>query len=154
MGVGNRSTSLKRIERLYGLVENMHAVRLQEAAAKVREAENAIAAQQAAMLGARMDARTAMAEGNREEYAVADVQRVVGGQRQDQLETIRLAREEAVEAARVIHDASRVERGQIKTVLDAAAAAERLVAGRQAQAWSDDRFLSRLSWNRLRDESA
>ena len=150
---GRASSSLKKIERLYGLIETMNASALQEASALMHEAEAAIVMQQEAMQAARVEAHTALAVGDRERYAMAETGREVGGRRKQRLETLRQAREAAREVARQQYEASRIERGQIKTVMDAAAAAERVIADRRAQTVSDDRFLSRLRWNKLQLES-
>jgi type II secretory pathway component HofQ len=149
--MSTRSAALKKIERLYGLIENMHAAALQEAATLMHEAEAAIVVQQGVLREARTEAHAAMARGDREDYAVAEAQLSVGGRRQQRLEVLRQAREVATEAARVEYGASRVRRGQIKTVADLAFEAERLTAERRAQTIADDRFLSRLRWSQLQD---
>ncbi len=150
----SRTSSLKRIEGLYGLIESMHAVALEQAVARVHEAENAIANQTRLKQTARTDAQFALTTGDRERWAVAEIQRGHSEQVQQSLEPILEDRKRLTAEARAVYMASRVQRGQIKTVVDRGLAAERLEEERRAQSVADDRFLSRLRWNTLTPDPA
>jgi len=152
--MSTRSISLKKIEKLYGLIENMHAAALQEAASLLHEAEAAIVVQRHAMQNAQTDARGAMGRGDREGYAVAETGRAVGERRRNRLEALRMERERATEEVREVYRASHIQRGQMKTVVEATAAAEQVTASRRTQAMLDDRYLSRLRWSQLQDRTA
>ncbi len=152
--MASRTSSLKRIEGLYGLIETMHGVALEHAVARVREAENAIAAQTRLKQSAHGDAQAALSTGDRERWAVAEIQRGHSEQVQQSLEPVLRERERLTAEARAIYVASRIRRGQIKTVVDRDLAAERLDEERRAQSAADDRFLSRLRWNGLEADLA
>lgn len=152
--MASRTSSLKRIEGLYGLVESMHAVALEQAVAQVHEAERAIATQTRLKQTARTEAQLALTTGDRERWAVAEIQRGHSEQVQQNLEPILQERERLTAQARAVYTASRIQRGQIKTVVDKGLAAERLDEERRAQSAADDRFLSRLRWNSLTPDPA
>ncbi len=150
----SRTSSLKRIEGLYSLIESMHAAALEQTAALVHEAEAAIADQARLKQTARADAQFALNHGDRERWAVAELQREHSDQLQQHLEPILEHRERLTVEARAVYLASRIQRGQIKTVVDKSLAAERIVEERRAQNQADDRFLSRLRWNALAPDPA
>jgi len=148
----SRLSVLKRIEALYGLVEQMHSVALAQASLSAREAEIAIARQCKQMVEARCGGREALLEGDRERRALTETQQESAGVRRRLLETVRLERESRKDQAREEYALSRVKSEQMKSVVAAIRAEEELIEGRRAQAASDDRFLSRLRWNELRFE--
>ena len=152
--MASRIASLKRIEGLYGLIESMHEAALEQAAARVHEAEAAIVNQMRLKESARVDAQRALATGDRERWAVAEIQRGHSEQVRQSLEPILQERERLTTEARAIYTASRIQRGQIKTVVDKSVAAERLDEERRAQSTADDRFLSRLRFNGLTPDPA
>jgi hypothetical protein len=150
--MNQRLSMLKRIEDVYGMMEEIHSVALRQAAALVQEAEVAIVEQCAQMREAGNDARQALLEGDRQQWLLAGAQRNLGGIRRQQLETMRLQRELVTDRAREEYGASRTKSEQMKSVVERCASEEQLIAGRKAQAATDDRFLSRLRWNELRFE--
>ena len=150
----SRASSLKRIEGLYGLIESMHAVALEQAAALMHEAEAAIVNQRLLQKNARSDAQRALTTGDRERWAVAEIQRGHSEQVQQSLEPILRERARLTAEARTVYVASRIQRGQIKTVVDQGLAAERLDEERRAQNAADDRFLSRLRLHGLAPDPA
>ncbi|NYF80343.1 hypothetical protein [Granulicella arctica] len=141
---------LKRIEVLYGLVEQMHSVALRQAVALVHEVETVIAEQSEQIRCARSDALEAMLHGNRENRALADVQREIGGRKRQQLEAVCRVRKIASDRAREDYDTSRLKSEQVKSIVESNQSAIQLIEDRRTQASSDDRFLSRLRWNQLR----
>lgn len=152
--MASRISALKRIEGLYGLIETMHAATLEQAAALMHEAEAAIAAQSRLKRDAHGDARAALASGDREQWAVAELQRGHSERLQGKLESIRIERERTTAEAREVYTASRIQRGQIKTVVDKQLAERQRDDERRAQSAADDRFLSRLRWNGLEADPA
>lgn len=152
--MATRLSALKRIEGLYSLIETMHAATLEQAAGLMHEAERAIAMQSQLKYSAHLDAQAALRSGDSEGWAVSELQRQHSDLCQQRLEPIREERERLTAAARAIYTASRIQRGQIKTVVDKNIASERLDHDRRAQSAADDRFLSRLRWNGLEVDSA
>ena len=150
--MSTRSSALKKIEKVYELIETMHSVALQQATSLVHEAEQAMAAQGDRLRAARTHIHQALTEGNREQWAISEVDMATGCQRQHRLEVLRQERDVVREQAREEYGASRIQRGQIQSVVDAQVEAERIVADRRAQNASDDRFLSRLRWAQLQSQ--
>ena len=148
----SRLSVLKRIEALYGLVEQMHSVTLAQVSLSVHEAEIAIARQCEQMREARWESREALLGGDRERRALTETQQELAGGRRERLETVRLERESRKDQAREEYALSRVKSEQMKSVVAVIRAEEELIEGRRAQAASDDRFLSRLRWNELKFE--
>jgi hypothetical protein len=149
-----RLSVLKKIETLYGLVEQMHSVALVQASLAVREAESAIAKQCELMRESRYGGREALLEGDRERRVLTETQQELAGMRRQLLETVRLEREGRSNQAREEYALSRVKSEQMKSVVAVIKADKELIEGRRIQAASDDRFLSRLRWNKLRFEGA
>jgi hypothetical protein len=143
---------LKRIQTLYGLVEQVHSLALVQASLAVREAEIAIARQCEQIREARCGGREALLGGDRERRALTESQLELSGARRQLLETVRLEREIKNDQAREEYHLSRVKSEQMKSVVETIRTEEELIEGRRVQAASDDRFLSRLLWNKLRFE--
>lgn len=137
---------------VYGLVEEMHAVALRQAAALRDEVARAIDEERSQMGIAAHGGRTAIAEGDREQWAISEVQRAWSVRRGSQLEVLHLERQNQTDVARQDYRASRIRSEQMKTVVKQSDAAEELIAGRRMQAATDDRFLSRLWWDRRQAE--
>jgi len=148
----SRLPVLKRIQTLYGLVEQVHSLALVQASLAVREAEIAIARQCEQMREARYGGREALLGGDRERRALTESQLELSGARRQLLETVRLEREIRNDQAREEYHLSRVKSEQMKSVVETIRTEEELIEGRRVQAASDDRFLSRLLWNKLRLE--
>lgn len=148
-----RTSILKRLERVYGMVEEIHSAALKRAAAKVRETEDALAEQRSSLHKARVQGWESFESDDREGRASAEVQRELAGLMRVQLEVIHREREAATDLARKTHAASRMRREQIKSVVEAVVSGEQIMEGRRVQATADDRFSSRLHWNRLQAES-
>jgi hypothetical protein len=143
---------LRRVAELYGLVEEMHSIALSQAAALVHETEVAIAEQREQVHEAALQARAALAVGDRQQWTFAGAQQVLGAVRKLQLDAVRVQREVLTEHARVAHAASYIKREQIKSVVGRSEVASELIEERRFQASIDDRFHSRLRWNQHREE--
>lgn len=137
---------LRRIANLYGVMEEMRRSELEGAVAAVREADEAIAVQQSAVLSARLDGREALAAGDRLGWMAADKRREVAGRKSLGLEEIRVEREAAIAVARQLYLASRIESEQMKSVREALAQTVEIDESRRVQAIVDDRFVSRRFW--------
>lgn len=147
-----RLSKLKRIESLYGMVEEVHSLALRQATGQLHEAESAISEQWCHAHTTANEARLALLKGDREQWLLAEAQRELGRVRRQQLEVVRVQREVITDRAREEYGASRVKSEQIKSVVERRETEGDLVAGRKIQSATDDRFLSRLRWNSLRSE--
>ena len=150
--MSGRLPVLKRIETLYARVEQMHSVALQQASARVRDAETAIAEQCLQMRNARASSGDALCKGSREDWFIAQAQCDLANRRRQSLENVRVELELVTSLARAEYSASRVKNGQINALVESIGAAELLVEGRRAQASADDRFLSRQRWTHVRHD--
>jgi hypothetical protein len=146
----HRLAVLKKIEAVYSLVEELDSIALRQATAKMHEADAAIREQLVHMRAARNTAHAALGSGNRENWALAEVQRTLADETRQRLESLKVQRAVAVAEARVLHQASRMRREQVKSVVEGSMNTEKVLEGRQTQAIADDRFLSRMHWNKLR----
>ena len=149
----SRTSALKKINVLYGLLEEMHSGVFRQTVALVNEAEQAIAGQAAQTHAAAIVARAALLDGDRQQWVLSSVQRGLSGERRRQLETVRAERVLNTDRARDEYQASRVKSKQIKSVVEQSQQTEEVLAGRRTQAAADDRFLSRLRWKQLHAES-
>jgi hypothetical protein len=149
----SRLESLKRLVSLYGSVEAMHSTELQRRTAAVREAEQAIVAQQGALRQSASYSRDGLNDGDRVGWKAAQVQREIAEWKQERLEQVRMERERSSEEARKRYIASRLRSEQIRHLTDRAEAGASIDAGRRAQAGLDDRFLSRKRWTDARERS-
>lgn len=138
-----RLATLKRLVRLYGVVEEMHSVELQRMTAAVLEAQQAIGVQHEAVRAARFDGRDALNAGDRMGWTMAETLRETAGWKRRRLEEIRLELEGLSDAAKEQYVASRLKSEQMKCVVDREAERMEIEEGRRTQAASDDRFLAR-----------
>lgn len=137
---------LRRIAKLYGVIEEMRRSELEVAVGAVREAEEAIAAQRTTVLSARLDGREALAAGDRLGWMASDKRRELAEWKSVRLEDVRVEREAASAVARQQYLASRIESEQMKRVRDAMAREMEIDESRRMQAIADDRFLSSRRW--------
>jgi hypothetical protein len=151
-----RLEALKRVKALYGIVEEMHFAELQRMAASLREVQEAIDLQQQLASSARLDSRNALMGDDRLGWEIADVQRATSGWKKLRLDSIRSEREVLYDAARARYIASQVKSEQMKLLIEDIIARTEVEVGRQIQAMSDNRFLTRKRWtdmqNRLRTD--
>ena len=112
-------------------------------AAAVAEVEGGLAAQDAALVEARLAERTALASGDRGEWLLTDAQREVAGWNRSRLRVLLQARTADVAPAMERFLASRREHAQVKQLIENARQTADCEANRKAQAEADDWFLSR-----------
>jgi hypothetical protein len=146
-----RLQTLKRLVTLYGVVEEMHSLELQQMTAAVREAQQAVEVQQQVARSARFDGRDALMADDRMGWEIAETQRESAGWKRRRLEQMRLEREVLSDAAREQYLASRVKSEQMKRLAEVVAAQAEIKEGRRVQAASDDRFLARRRWSETRE---
>jgi hypothetical protein len=142
---------LKRIAKLYGVVERMHALRLEQASAGVREVVGAIGVERAAGAAAGVAGRLALGSGDHGEWMLAQAQREMAGMRRVRLEGLRDERGVVEMEAKKEFLESRVRTEQVKQVVEKAAAVAAVDEGRRTQAAADDRYAARLLWLGGRD---
>ncbi|WP_263385398.1 hypothetical protein [Granulicella arctica] len=148
----SRTSVLKRINILYGLVEEIHSGVFRQTVALVNEADQAITLQAGQAHAAGALGRASLREGDHQEWVFSKAQRELSEARQQQLKTVREARVVNTEKARDEYRASRIKSEQMKTIVEQSQQAEDLIAGRRTQAAADDRFLSRLRWKQLHSD--
>jgi len=143
--------TLKRLVTLYGVVEEMHSLELQQRTAAVQEAQQAIEVQQQVARSSRFGGRDALMADDRMGWEIAETQRESAGWKQRRLEQMRLEREVLSDAAREQYLASRIKSEQMKRLAEGVAARAEIEEGRRVQAASDDRFLARRRWSDTRE---
>jgi hypothetical protein len=148
----SRLEGLKRLVSLYGGIEEMHSTELQRRTAAVREAEQAITAQQSTLRRSASRGHDDLNAGDRVGWKSSQVQREIAEWKQERLEQVRVERELSNEEARRRYIASRLRSEQVKHLVDRAAAETAIEAGRRTQAGLDDRFLSRKRWTDAQEE--
>ncbi len=147
-------TGLKRLAKLYALVEQRNGLEVRAAAVALHDVEQVALTYAADRRLELIAARTALGGGSRIEALAAERTgaaylahgALLGRLRED----LRSARDQAVHT----HRASRVERRQLDGVVERAGTAERIEAGRREQGLADDRFLARREWTRERAREA
>ena len=146
-----RIVSLKRIAKLYEVVERMRSIALKQASVAVSEAESAVSAQRAIAIAARDAGREALESGDRAEWMLTTTQGYVASIRMKKVEGLRVARATAKDEALAEFLASRVQTEQMEQVVDTMAQRVELEETRRVQAVADDRHLARLRWQTMRD---
>jgi hypothetical protein len=145
------ATGLKRLAKLYALVEQRNALEVRAASAAVHEAEQAaqtLAARRRVELSA---GHAGLVQGSRIEALAVERTRAAyqahGAHLHQRGEELKAARESSVEQ----HRASRVERQQLEGVVERARVEKRVAEDRREQGTSDDRFLARRHWTQERE---
>ena len=141
-----RLTTLKRLMNLYDTVEQIHLVELQRTLLRVREVNQAIETQRAAVNSAGLDGREALMSGDPIGWIAAETQREIAGGMRERLEKIRLEREALWKAAKEQHTESRLKSEQMKSVVEGLETQVGIEDGRRMQVAADDRYLSRRRW--------
>ena len=133
------------------VVERIHAVDLERSTTAVREAEEAIDLQNAAVRSAAFERRAALIVDDRIGWSFAEAQRELAGWRREGLERIRAEREELRTSAQEQYVASRVKSEQMQCAVEGVEAGIAIEEGRRIQAATDDRYLSRRLWVEARE---
>jgi hypothetical protein len=117
---------------------------------EMREAEQAIDSQHAAVRSAEFEGRAALIVGDRMGWSFAEAQRELAGWRSNGLKRIRAEREESMKSAQEQYLASRVKSEQMQCAVEDVEAGVAIEEGRRIQAATDDRYLSRKLWTEAR----
>jgi len=142
----SRAATLHRIAKLYGAVEEMHAVALQQASASVRQTERAIHTERTAIASASAAARTAFSTGEREETLLAQAHAEIFTVRAGILEGLKTQRVQIESAARTEFLASRMKTEQMNQLVTHITEQASIEETRRTQALSDDRYAARRAW--------
>jgi len=140
------SGTAKRLDRLLAirrLSEELDKRDLELAVASVREVESAIEQQVQMKASAKQTGRSALNEGDRGQWLMADAQGEVAGWNRGRLEMILNERVLLVPPAMEKFLASRCEHEQVKQLIENARALDAIEEGRREQAATDEWFLSR-----------
>jgi hypothetical protein len=144
---------LRRIAKLYGMVEEVRALQARASAAAVFEVERAVERlKEAEQEGIEMG-RAGLERGSRVEAVSANASAVNDRERYKLLARLKVERQLAYEAAVELHRESRVELRQIEGLVERTRLKEDAETERRAQLASDDRFLSLREWMRARQAS-
>lgn len=141
---------LARIAALYGQVERVRLVELQQAAASVAEAERlrtAAVEDGAVHQGA---GRAALAEGEGHGWRLAQDACQAAHEIAARAEELRAERDVVRASAGESYRASRRQTAQLVRVVAGLVKAETLLEERREQAAADDRFAARLCWSRMK----
>jgi hypothetical protein len=138
---------LKRLAKLYGMVEDLNAMQVKAAAASVFEVERAAEDLAARRLEGAAAGRAGLARGSRLEALSVEKSAVRDEARAELLARLGAERRVLLEAAVETHRESRVEARQVDGLVERTRETEELERDRREQRESDDRFLSRRSWS-------
>lgn len=144
------SKSLKRLAALYAVVEEARSTEMRQTTGLLLEVEDAIASQKAVICRSELMRRNAIEIGDRFDWLVAEIQSSVADDSVAELSTIRTDRRKIAATARAVYAASRLQSEQMRRLLENSQTNAKLLAERQSQAVADDRFLSRRSWQALK----
>jgi hypothetical protein len=140
------SHGLKKLAKLYAMLEGLRSLELRAAVFAVEEVSAAHGWIDRARHDAAEQGHAALSRGSLvESLAGAQTARASDALRR-QLEGVGRERTQALSQAVETHRESRKERRQLERVIDQASALERREADRRAQAEGDDRFLARRAW--------
>ena len=143
--MSGRAERLERLLAIRRLSENLDRRTLEVALASVAEVEAGLARQEAALAESRVTGRTALSNGERGEWLMADAQGEVAGWNRVRLRGLLRVRSDEAAAAMQRFLESRREHEQVKQLVENARQVAYEEEGRRAQAAADDWFLSRRS---------
>ena len=141
--MSDKAERLGRLLAIRRLSEELDRRSLQLALASVAEVEDALTRQATAIEEASAEGRSALAEGDRDGWLMADAQSEVAGWNRGRLGGLLEARSEEVAPAMEKFLESRREHEQVKLLIDAAEQAAKGEEDHRAQAAADDWFLSK-----------
>jgi hypothetical protein len=139
---------LKRLAKLYGMVEGLHALEVKAAAASVFEVDRALESLTMRRLEGAVGGRDGVARGSRVEALSAEKSAEQDRARAELLARVAQERRLQLEAAVLAHRESRMETRQIDGLAGRLLTEAELERDRRDQAESDDRFVSRQIWMR------
>ena len=145
------AAGLKRLAKLYGMVETLHAMRVKAASGAVDEVERVTERLGVARRDEVSLAQAALERGSRVESMAAERTAAAGEVRRMLLARMRVERTVVYEAEVEAHRVSRLELRQIDGIVVRTQKKEQAKEERRAQEISDDRYLSRREWMRAKE---
>jgi hypothetical protein len=140
--------AMKRLARVYAMVEQTRSLERRVAANAVEDAACAVAIAAAVYEAQVRGGREALAQGERAEWMIAETTREMAERRITRLRAARAECDAALELAAEAHHESRLRMEQMERLLASDEDRQRVEQARQEQAVSDDRFGSRMAWKR------
>ena len=145
-----KQSGLARVAALYGQVERVRLVALQQAAIAVNDAALTRDLATAAGVLRRLEGRAALALGEAEGWRLAESTSEAAEVMAESAEELRLQRESLRAEAGEDYLASRVQRKRVGRIVECVALAEKGIQDRREQAEADDRFAARMCWSRMK----
>ncbi len=145
-----KTKGLGRVVALYGQLERVRLMELQEAAAAVVAVDRLRAEAEAAGVARRSEGRAALARGEGMAWRMAESACEAAEVVVARAAAERTAREASRLAAVEVHRASRLRAEQALRVAEVEARAVAATEGRREQAATDDRYAARLCWTRMK----
>ena len=139
---------LKRVAKLFAMVEDLNAMQVKAAAAAVFEVERAAEELAAARMRGAAEGRAGLARGSRVEALSSDQSASKDVARAELLGRLEAERRSTLTTLVEIHRVSRIEARQVEGLIERLEINEATQRDRQTQAESDDRYLSRRAWMR------
>jgi hypothetical protein len=145
-----KAKGLAKVAMLYGQVERVRLVELQEAAAAVAEAEHLRAAAEARGAAHRSEGRAALLQGEGLAWRLAESAGDATEVLRERALLLMAERDVLRTAAGEAYRSSRLRTEQVTRVVEAIAQAQAVVDARREQAATDDRYAARLCWTRMK----
>lgn len=145
------AAGLKRLAKLYEMVENLHAMRVRAAAGAVEEVERAAAQLHMVSRDEASQGRAGLARGSRVESISTERTAGADAIRRGLLGRMRAERIMVHESALAAHRMSRIELRQMDRIVERIQEKIDIETERRAQGTSDDRFLSRREWMKAKE---
>jgi hypothetical protein len=143
-----------RLSVLLRRMEQMRELEFQTASRAVSEIVDLQGREVASSLAECAISRTALAEGDSQEWMLAEAGRELIGFRMARHRQTRVRREDERAVAQAQFTQGRLEREQMERLIDAQRRIAETIETRRLQASTDDRFLSRREWLRAHGPGA
>lgn len=140
------SGGLKRLEKLFVMMEDLRALQMRVATGAVVEVDRALTRLSEVQEREGSEARVGLEQGSRVELMAAEESAAKEKERRELLLRLREERVEARDAAAEAHRESRVELRQVEGIVERRREQQAMLDGRREQNASDDRFLARRAW--------
>ena len=150
LGDGLAMSGLRRLAKLYGMVERAHLAELQVATRDYEEAEQTRRAEVEFAKAQEGAAREALVVGDAAGWKVSEAVGAAASARAGRLLRLGEERAEVREQASVAYRESRVRAEQMQRMAERARMQAAIDEGRRVQAAADDRYSSRKGWMRGR----
>ena len=143
-----RVAQMERVAAVRVLQERLCEAASVRATGDVRVVECALSQTEQARCAAEQEGRAALVDGDRSQWLLTDAMREVAGWNRSRLEILRVERVRDAAVKATAWQQSVLRQEQVGKMTASLRDGLEVAAARSAQAESDDRFLSRRSWNR------